>query len=318
MIPLEAHIVLALLLDALVGDPPGFPHPVRWIGRLSEWLQPRLRLRIGSDRLAGVGLVLVVLSISGAGVALVLAASTAVHPLLGDAASIIILYTTFAAKDLRQHSLRVFKALEAGNLLQARQEVGMLVSRDTWGMSREEVVRAGVESVAENTVDGLTAPLFFAVLGGPVGAMLYKAASTLDSMYGYRNDSFLHFGWCSARLDDLLAWVPARLTALLVMPAAALSGLWPAEAWRIFRRDRSKHDSPNAGQVEAAVAGALGVQFGGRGSYFGQQVVKPVLGESRCSFRPEHILQVNRLAAIVLILCAAVLLPLRMLLMALF
>lgn len=311
MIPLEAAVLLALVLDWCIGDPSSYPHPVRLIGHLAERLQDRLRNLVPSERAAGFLLVVGVLGLTGTVAALGLAVCRAIHPLLGDAAAVFLLYTTFAAKDLRDHSLRVFRALEEDDLSQARLEVGMMVSRDTRSMDRQEVIRAGVESVAENTVDGVTAPLFFAVLAGPVGAVLYKAASTLDSMYGYTSEPFARFGWASARLDDLLTWLPARITALMAVPAAALCSLSAKDAWRVFLRDRNKHASPNAGQVEAAVAGALQVQLGGGGRYFGQTVHKPELGDQVQALSPGHIHQVNRLTAIILGLTAAVLLAAR-------
>lgn len=311
MIPLEVQIVLALVLDLAIGDPVAYPHPVRLMGKLAERLEGPLRRVDASERLCGVVLVLGVLSVSGICAAALLAVCAAVHPLAGDAASIIVLYTTFAAKDLRTHSLRVFRSLQAGDITQARLDVGQMVSRDTRSMDQQEVIRAGVESVAENTVDGVTAPLFFAALAGPVGAIVYKAANTLDSMYGYTSGPFIRFGWASARLDDLLTWLPARITALMAVPAAALCSLSAKDAWRVFLRDRNRHASPNAGQVEAAVAGALQVQLGGGGRYFGQTVHKPVLGDQVQSLNPGHILRVNRLTAIILGLTAAVLLAAR-------
>jgi adenosylcobinamide-phosphate synthase len=197
----------------------------------------------------------------------------------GDVVSVLLMYTCFAARDLAAHSHRVYRALKSGDLPEARRRVAMLVGRDTDRLDETGVTRAAVESVAENLVDGVTAPLFFAVLGGPVAAMLYKAASTLDSTFGYKTDRYLRFGWASARFDDLLNWVPARLTAPLVALTAMVFGLSPAGSWRACRRDARKHDSPNAGWPEAAVAGALGVQLGGVNYYDGEPHDGPRFGD---------------------------------------
>ncbi|HSH14060.1 MAG TPA: adenosylcobinamide-phosphate synthase CbiB, partial [Desulfurivibrionaceae bacterium] len=225
-------------------------------------------------------------------------------PRLGDLVAVLLFYTCFAARDLLAHSRRVYQALAAGDLLAARQKVAWLVGRDTANLDQAGVVRAGVESVAENSSDGVVAPLFWAVVGGPLAALLYKAASTLDSTFGYKNKRYLHFGRASARLDDLVNFVPARLTGLGLVASACFCGLDWRGAWRIYRRDRHNHASPNSGHPEAAAAGALGLQLGGGSSYFGRPVEKPTMGDALGEPLPGHILAVNRLVLVLTLLIA--------------
>ncbi len=292
---LEYQILLAVALDCVLGDPQWFPHPVRLIGRFATWIENPLRRVCGNAYLAGGVAVALVLLVTGGVTWGVRAGASAVHPILGDCVSIFILYLAFAARDLARHSGVVQDALESGDLVEARRRVGRIVGRDTADLDEGGVARAAVESVAENLVDGVTAPLFFAVLGGPVGAMLYKAVNTLDSMFGYKNARYLEFGWASARLDDVVNFIPARLTAPFVTLAAVLLGLRARGAWRILWRDHDNTPSPNSGLTEAAMAGAMGVQLGGPARYFGQVVMKPTLGDPETPLRREHIGVANRL-----------------------
>lgn len=295
MIPLYQQILLAILLDLLLGDPRWLPHPVQGIGWLAQRSEAPLRRLVPNPKLAGVIAVLwVVGSTTLIGLGL-LKGTALLHPLAGDLASILLLYTCLATRSLHDHALAVYRPLMAGDLAAARQRVSWLVGRDTEQLDEGEVTRAAVESVAENTVDGCTAPLLFACLGGPLGALAYKAISTLDSTFGYKNERYLQFGWASARLDDLANLLPARLTALLVVPAALLLRLDASNAWRIFVRDRHNHPSPNGGQIEATVAGALGVRLGGVNSYFGQPSTRPFMGDPLQLLQARHILQAVRL-----------------------
>jgi len=189
--------------------------------------------------------------------------------------------------------MAVYQALKAGNLPLSRQKVGMIVGRDTAILDEAGVTRAAVECVAESTVDGVTAPLLFALIGGPVGAMAYRAINTLDSTFGYLTPLYCRFGWASARLDDLANYLPARLTAPLIGVAAFFLNLRPVQSWRILRRDGRKHASPNSGLPEAAMAGALGVQLGGTTIYDGEPLEKPTIGEALTPLTAKHILQAN-------------------------
>jgi adenosylcobinamide-phosphate synthase len=276
---LEYQIFAAFVLDLLLGDPRWLPHPAKLIGRFAAALEAPLRRSISNARTAGVIAVAIVLSITGSVAFGLIHCAAVLHPMAGDIASILLLYTAFATRDLAQHANAVYRSLTRDNLAEARQRVSMIVGRDTAKLDEREVVRATVESIAESLVDGVTAPLFFAVLGGPVGAMLYKAVNTLDSTFGYKNERYIQFGWASARLDDVANFLPARLTAPLVAVAAALLGHNAIRALRTWLRDGGKHASPNAGLSEAAVAGALGVQLGGTNYYGGEPSEHPRMGD---------------------------------------
>ncbi len=308
---LEYQIICALALDFIAGDPRWFPHPVKWIGRFACALETPLKKLFLNHYLSGVTAVLMVLmAVTFCAYGLIFIAGL-IHPLVADIVSIVLLYTTFAAKDLSKHSLDVYRELKAGNLPEARKKVSLLVGRDTEQLDEANVIRATVESVAENTVDGVTAPLFFAVLAGPLGAILYKAINTLDSTFGYKNERYREFGWASARLDDLANFIPARLTALVIPVAATLMGLKPLNSVRILIRDRRRHPSPNSGFAEAAFAGALGVQLGGLNYYFGQPSQRPTMGNPIKEMTRNDILKVNGLMLVTLLLSAAFFLGIR-------
>lgn len=310
----EVQILLALLMDSLIGDPRWLPHPVRMIGWLAEQAEDICRKIVPSERTAGICTVILVLTATGIFAWGCILFADAVHPLAGDAVTVFILYTCFAARDLIDHSQKVADALRKTDLVKARKRVGMIVGRDTAELEREGVVRACVESVAENTVDGVTAPLFWAVIGGPIGALLYKAVNTMDSIFGYTNERYRFFGWAPARLDDLLNWLPARITGLMMVAATLFLGMQPAEAWRIFRRDRLNHSSPNSGHTEAAIAGALGIRLGGTSKYSGKNVSKPVIGDDRYPPDTAHIEKANVLMVATTALMALILLGIRMVL----
>jgi adenosylcobinamide-phosphate synthase len=274
-------IILALLLDLAIGDPSWLPHPVIAIGRLIHFLDKRLRFHWLNERLAGV-LLLSLVVISSAGITwLLLHMITALFSFAGWIAAVIISATCLASRSLHTESARVAAALLAGDLHQARRYLSFIVGRDTEHLDESEIWRAVVETVAENTSDGIIAPLFWLTIGGPVCAMSYKAVSTLDSMVGYKNDKYLHLGWASARMDDFLNFIPARLTALLLVISAPLAGCSLMTAARIAVRDRLNHPSPNSGYPEAAAAGALGVRLGGAASYNGVPSWKEYIGEQQ-------------------------------------
>lgn len=294
MIPLWLHVVLALVLDLVLGDPRWLPHPIIAIGKLAQGCEAPLR-RHFNERKAGVLAVMVVVSITVLVVTICCWCANLIHPLLGDFVSILLVYTALAMQSLRTHALAVFHPLVKGDLVTARTQVQMLVGRDTANLDEEEITRATVESVAENTVDGVTAPLLFALLGGAPGVFFYKAVNTLDSTFGYKNDRYLQFGWASAKFDDLVNFLPARVSALLVPFSAALIGLEGRKSWQIFRRDRHNHPSPNGGQIESAMAGAMNVRLGGENSYFGEKSFRPFMGDGEQKLKAEHILQVVRL-----------------------
>lgn len=309
---LEWQLLAAIGLDILWGDPRHLPHPVRGMGRLALALEGPLRKRISNPRLAGIVTTFIVVAATAATAALLLVAAYRLHPWAGDALSILLLSTCLAGRDLAAHALRVLAALRDNDLELARRRVGWLVGRDTAPLDRAGVVRAAVESVAENTVDGITAPLFWAVLLGPVGALAYKAASTLDSTFGYKNERYRQFGWASARLDDALNYLPARLTLPLTVVAAALLGLRPQNTWRIALRDGCKHASPNSGWSEAATAGALGIQVGGPVHRQGILTDMPLFGDVGEPLEPRHIDLAVRLMLLTSLLAATAFLGMRL------
>lgn len=266
-------------LDLLLGDPRGWPHPVAWTGRLIQRLENLWTGLLGRCRLAGVLLTFSTLLVAGGTAWGLLALACFLHPWLWGATALWLAWTCLALRSLHSESLAVVRHLEAGDLAAARQALSFVVGRDTAELSETEILRAAIETVAENTSDGVVAPLFYLCLGGPVLGILFKAASTLDSMVGYKNERYREVGWASARLDDLLNLVPARLTGMLMALAAAVLRLDAVSALKIMWRDGRKPKSPNAGIPEAAVAGALGIRLGGPAVYFGQQVEKPTLGD---------------------------------------
>lgn len=272
-------VLAAFALDLILGDPRWFPHPVRLIGWSAlglEWLLTRL---LGRNRLAGVVFTLLIVGGSYAAVWGLIRAADRVDHSLAVGVSILLLYTSLAARDLDVESSRVYRDLKRGDLVGARERLSMIVGRETAHLDESEVSRAAVETVAENTVDGVISPLFFALLGGAPAAIAFKAASTLDSMVGHRTERYLKFGWASARLDDVLNFIPARLARLLYPVASFVSGLSVGGCWRIVWRDGLKSPSPNAGISEAAVAGALGVRLGGVNVYQGAPLFRPYLGD---------------------------------------
>jgi adenosylcobinamide-phosphate synthase len=294
VIPLWLHVILALLLDLAFGDPRWFPHPVIGIGKLALAVEKPLRKRLPL-KIAGVVAVIIVILTTVLVVTICCWLAGLIHPLVGDLVSILLIYTALAMQSLRTHALAVFHPLVKGDLVTARAQVKMLVGRDTDDLDEEEITRATVESVAENTVDGVTAPLLFALIAGAPGIFFYKAVNTLDSTFGYKNERYLQFGWASAKFDDLVNFLPARISALLVPFSAALIGLEAKQAWTIFKRDRHNHPSPNGGQIESAMAGAMNIRLGGENSYFGKTSFRPFMGDGEQKLKAEHILQVVRM-----------------------
>lgn len=276
------HLAIAYAADLVLGDPHGWPHPVRWIGCLIGRVEKMLygvKASPAMQRFAGSVFWLTVVAVVSVTTLLFLALCSGIHQRLGEAAAIWIAYTTLATRSLHRESAKVADALRRGDLQLAREQVGMIVSRDTSQLEERDILRAAIETVAENISDGIVAPLFYLALGGPVAAMAYKAVNTMDSMVGYLNDRYRYFGWFAARADDVLNWIPARLSGFAIAGAAVFLRLDAKNALRIMRRDARKMKSPNAGFPESAAAGALGLQLGGTNVYFGQPVEKPTLGD---------------------------------------
>lgn len=280
---LTSALVLAFGLDYLVGDPRCLPHPVRAIGKSASYLE-RVFLhfcrRPWTQRAAGVAMTIFL-----AGGAFVLTALAVhygyrFHFILGFFLTVYLLYSMLAMKDMVRHVMAVYEALEKEDLVGARERVGFLVSRDTADLSEEGVVKAALESLFENTADGVVAPLFYGALGGVSLAVLYKVVNTLDSMIGYKNQRYYYLGWAAARSDDLLSYLPARLTALAFMLSGYLCRYNWKKGWRVLLQDRKKHESPNSAWPEAAGAGVMDLRLGGSDYYRGVKVNRPLLNES--------------------------------------
>ncbi|BCJ86631.1 adenosylcobinamide-phosphate synthase CbiB [Effusibacillus dendaii] len=314
---------LAYAVDLLLGDPRWIPHPVVMIGHLISRLERGLRFlfrapllqtepnrreeagtanpsqqTVGQnrrERLAGILLVLLTVGTSGGMVGGLLWLAAQASFWLAFALNIWLIAATIAIKGLAQAGRRIYDSLEQNHIEQAREQTGQIVGRDTQHLTEAEITRAAVESVAENIVDAVISPLFYAMIGGAPLAMMYRAANTLDSMVGYKNDRYRYFGWASARFDDLLNWIPARIAGMLIILTAFLFGYSGQGAWRAIRRDAAKHPSPNSGIPEAAVAGALGVRLGGFNTYQGVETFRAYMGEPLQSLSRIHIRQVIRI-----------------------
>lgn len=290
---------IGFVLDALFGDPHWLPHPVVLIGKWISFLEKQLRRLFpktpGGERAGGTVLVLLVLLASAAVPWGVLWLAGLVHPYLRFAVECFMCYQILAARSLKTESMRVYRKLQEGNLEESRKAVSWIVGRDTENLTMEGVSRAAVETVAENTSDGVIAPMLYLALGGPVLGFFYKAVNTMDSMIAYKNDRYLYFGRTAAHLDDVFNYIPARLSGLFMILASVILGFDGKNAWRIFKRDRYNHASPNSAQTEAVCAGALDVQLAGDAWYFGVLHKKKTIGDPIRPVEPEDIRRANRL-----------------------
>ena len=291
-----AACAAGVLLDLLFGDPVWLYHPVRLIGNWISWGERQLRKVCGTHLTAAGG----VLWVLTAGMAFaipfgLLALAGWIHPALRFLLETFWCFQILAPKCLASESRKVYDRLKARDLPGARKAVSMIVGRDTEKLTEEGVTKAAVETVAENTSDGVTAPLIYLLIGGAPLGFLYKAVNTMDSMLGYKNDRYLYFGRIPAKMDDVFNYIPARVTALLMTISAFLTGLDGKNAWKIYRRDRKKHASPNAAQTESVCAGALGVRLAGDAVYFGKLYKKEFIGDALRSIEPEDIIRTGRL-----------------------
>ncbi|MEK6725427.1 MAG: adenosylcobinamide-phosphate synthase CbiB [Deltaproteobacteria bacterium] len=296
--PSASLVLCAFFLDLLLGDPRWFPHPVVLIGRgisLGEGTLRRLAKFKTAELLAGAMLAVVIPVSAFVAVDFIIKLTSHLHQWTGWFAAVFFGYTTIAAKSLYQEPLKVAAMLDAKNLDGARNELSCLVGRDTSSLDEKGITRALLETVAENTSDGVIAPLFYLAIGGPPLAMAYKAINTLDSMVGYKNEKYLYFGRASARLDDIANYIPARITAILLAVAAFILRKDWRRAWRITLRDSGNHPSPNSGYPEAAVAGALGRRLGGLSYYGGMPSNKPFIGDDAGEFQVRDVREAGRL-----------------------
>jgi adenosylcobinamide-phosphate synthase len=270
------YVIGGYVLDLIFGDPNWFPHPVKAIG----WLIKRLESLIYSkSRWKGVVFTIIIVSISWGITFFIIKFSFSINTYLGGGVSLFLIYTCLATKDLKAKSLQVYTSLFQKNLSEARKNLSLIVGRDTQNLSRQEIIRATIETIAENTVDGIVSPLFYAFIGGAPLAMAYKAINTLDSMVGYKDERYKEFGWFSAKLDDIANWVPARLTKFLIFLSTFILRMNPMSSWRTIVKYSKNSPSPNAGIPEAGFAGAIGVQLGGVNYYRNRKFVKPIIGE---------------------------------------
>ena len=272
-------LVTGFLLDCLLGDPEGLYHPVRVIGKYISWLEKRLRALGGNLRISALWLTASTVLFTMAAVFVLLRLLRLWGWLPWFVGAALLDWMGLAARSMIKEAYGVEKALGRG-LEAARKQVARIVGRDTQNLNEEEIIKATVETVAENTTDGVISPMLYAFLGGPVLLWGFKATSTLDSMVGYLDEKYRDIGWSSAKLDDVLNFIPARLTALLMICAAFLTGQDGKNAFRIVKRDHANHKSPNCAWSEAAAAGALHIQLGGTHDYFGKPVVKPTIGDA--------------------------------------
>lgn len=309
----EFVLLAALIADLLFGDPRWIPHPVRGIGKIAQISEKFFRSVIALEKPAGAITFFTTLLISVGFVAFLLEIASWYSPLLHSLLAAIILYFFIAIKDLTAHSREVYLALvEDKPLSEARRAVGRIVGRDTTDMNESDISRACVETVAENMVDGITAPIFWAVLFSllalflptepitlaALGITAYKTINTMDSMFGYKNNRYLQFGWTAARVDDLVNYIPARLSGVCIVIGAFILRKDARNSLKVFLRDRLNHASPNAAHTEAALAGALGLRLGGPAQYFGEMVDKPIIGDQVNMISPAHIPQTNILVVV--------------------
>lgn len=303
-------LIIGFLLDLAIGDPYSLPHPIRLIGRLISALEKFVRGHFREHLTAGGVFLAVTVLLLSAGLSWgLLFLCYSLNVWLGMAAEAVLCFYMIAARSLQKESMKVHRAVAEDDTEKARKAVSMIVGRDTDVLDRGGIIRAAVETVAENTSDGVTAPIMYMALFGAVGGVFYKAANTMDSMIGYRNERYEKIGKFAARLDDVLNYLPSRLTALTMIISAYMLGLDGKNAFRIWRRDRRKHASPNSAQTESVCAGALDVRLAGDAWYFGELHKKDYIGDDIRPIENEDIRRANRLmyltSVIVLIVFAA-------------
>lgn len=291
------HIIaisLALLIDAIIGDPVTWPHPVRWIGSGINKLEKALNKQKRRKE-KGLLMVLIIITATFLITFTLVWVLYLIHPVVGVIGESMMIATTIARKGLKDAGLSVYHPLEKGELQEARQHLSYIVARDTAQLHEAEMVRATVETVAENTSDGVTAPLFWGLIGGAPLAMVYRAINTCDSMVGYQNEQFHAFGWASAKIDDIVNWIPSRFTAYIMLLGHKPASIRRKQAFKKLFCDAKKHPSPNSGWLEAAVAILLGVQLGGTNYYKGIVSERAKMGEAIFPLQREHIVMTNKL-----------------------
>ncbi len=306
---LTIAIVIAYIMDLIIGDPRWMPHPVVYIGKLIAALEKQIRKTIKSDKSGGLLLVILVLLITGAVTYSIIFLAYKASLYLGLLVETLLMYQIFATKSLKTESMKVHDALE-DSLGEGRMAVSYIVGRDTSELNEKEVIKATVETVAENTTDGVIAPIMFCAIGGAGLGMIYKAINTMDSMVGYKNEKYINFGTVAAKLDDVANYLPARISAVIMMLAAGMGNMDWKNAIKIFKRDRYNHKSPNSAQTEAVCAGALGIQLAGDAYYFGKLNEKATIGDKTREIEKNDIKKSIKLmyisSGIALAICVAI------------
>lgn len=301
-------ILLGFILDTIIGDPYKLPHPIRWIGSFISILEKLCRKIAKSNTMLmilGAILVFIVVFVSG-GITLLVLKLASFNKYAYLIVSSVICYYMLAGKSLKTESMKVYKAFENNDTEGARKAVSMIVGRDTQSLTKEGIIKAAVETVAENSSDGVVAPLIYMLIFGPVGGVVYKAVNTMDSMIGYVEEKYFYIGKFAAKLDDVLNYIPARISGILVIISAFILRYDYKNAFRIFKRDRRKHASPNSAQTESAMAGALGVQLAGDATYFGVVHKKPYIGDKKRKIENEDIKRANDIMYTMTIICLVV------------
>lgn len=290
-------MVIAYLLDLVIGDPYSFPHPVRFIGNLIRFTEGKIRIIFKSKKQLKMGGFLLWTITVGftALVTNLILNLLCINNIFYVIIASIILYTTLSTKCLADEAKKIYEVLKTGDIEKSRKQLSYIVGRDTTSLNENEIIRATVETVAENTVDGIISPMMYGFIGGPVLAMAYKAINTLDSMVGYKNEKYGDIGFASAKIDDIANFIPARITPFFMMIASFILGFNSKKSIKIAMRDRKNHKSPNCAYAEGAVAGALEVQLGGTNMYFGEKVYKPTIGDKDRELEAEDILRTNKI-----------------------
>ena len=290
-------IYTGYILDLIIGDPYSFPHPVRFIGKLINFVEKQIRKITKSDKglkIAGFVLWFIVVGLT-LGTTFIICQLFKFNKIAYFIINSILIYTTLATKCLKDEAVKIYKVLKTGDLEKSRTQLSYIVGRDTTTLNEKEIVRATVETVAENTVDGIIAPLFYGFIGGAPLAMAYKAINTLDSTVGYKNEKYYYLGYASAKIDDIANYIPARIGVILLSIGSLFVGFNFKDALKIGIRDRKNHKSPNCAFPEGAVAGALGIQLGGTNIYFGKAVYKPTIGDKKREIEIEDIVRTNKI-----------------------
>jgi len=290
-------IFIGYILDLIFGDPYSFPHPVRFIGNLIKFLEQNIRMLAKNKKYLKIGGFFLWITTVGTTyiITYLIVKVSSINIYLLTVVNSILIYTTLSTKCLKDEAIKIYKVLKENDLEKSRIQLSYIVGRDTKNLSKLEIIRAVVETVAENTVDGIISPMFYAFIGGAPLAMAYKAINTLDSMVGYKNEKYAEIGFASAKIDDIANFIPARITIFFMSIASIFLGYDYKSCIKIAIRDRKNHKSPNCAYPEGAIAGTLGIQLGGTNTYFGESVYKPTIGDKIREIDEEDIIGTNKI-----------------------